>query len=133
MAVWVSCPATGRLSRPLLNLVGLGRKCTSPLGFIILRMQVRETAGYDEDVVFLKVPNKSKFSCRVPLVIGTCTIGRIINVIRESEIDSLYTLGHGTDGTAAFLSEEHGGLHLRECGESPIRRGQWGIPGSGRG
>ena len=34
-----------------LNLVGLGGKCTSPLGFVILHMQVREIAGYDEDVV----------------------------------------------------------------------------------
>ena len=52
-------------------------------------MQVREIAGYDEDVVFLVVPDKSEFGCRVPLVIGTYTIGRIINVIRESEIDHL--------------------------------------------
>ena len=72
-----------------LNLVGLGRKCTSPLGFIILSVQVREIARYDEDIVFLMVPNKSEFSHRVPLVIGTCTIGRIINVIWESEIDHL--------------------------------------------
>ena len=72
-----------------LNLVGLGRKYTSLLGFIILHVQVREIAGYDEDIVFLMVPHKSKFSHRVPLVIGTCTIGWIINVIRESEIDHL--------------------------------------------
>ena len=73
----------------LLNLVGLGRKHTSPLGFIILHMQVREIAGYDKDIVFLMVPDESEFSCRVPLVIGTCTIGRIINLIWESEIDHL--------------------------------------------
>ena len=73
----------------LLNLVGLGGKCTSPLGFIILHMQVRDIAGYDEDVVFLMVPNESEFGRRVPLVIGTCTIGRIINVIWESDIDHL--------------------------------------------
>ena len=34
-----------------LYLVGLGRKCTSPLRFVI--------AGYDEDAVFLVVPNES--------------------------------------------------------------------------
>ena len=72
-----------------LNLVGLGGKCTSPLGFVILCMQVREIEGYDEDVVFLMVPDESEFGWRVPLVIGTCTIGRIINVIWESEIDHL--------------------------------------------
>ena len=75
-----------------LNLVGLGRKRTSPLGFIILHMQVQEIAGYNEDIVFLVVPDESEFGRRVPLVIGTCTIGRIINVIWESEIDHLLML-----------------------------------------
>ena len=74
-----------------LNLVGLGGKCTSPLGFVILHVQVRGIAGYDEDTVFLMVPNESDFGQRVPLVVGTCTISRMINVIRESEIDSLAT------------------------------------------
>ena len=72
-----------------LNLVGLGRKCTSLLGFIILHMQVREITGYDEDVVFPVVPNESEFDCRAPLVIGTCMIGWIINVIWQREIDHL--------------------------------------------
>ena len=58
-----------------LNLVGLGGKHTSLLRFIILYVQVREIAGYDEDVVFLMVPDESEFDRRVPLVIGTCTIG----------------------------------------------------------
>ena len=72
-----------------LNLIALGRKCTSLLGFVILHVQVREITGYDEDVVFLMVPDKSEFGHRVPLVIGTCTIGQIINIIWESEIDRL--------------------------------------------
>ena len=54
-------------------------------------MQVWKIAGYDEDVVFLMVPDESEFGHRVPLVIGTCMIGRIINVIWESEIDHLFT------------------------------------------
>ena len=81
-------PLVDLVNHPL-NLVGLGGKCTSPLRFIILHVQVREITRYDEDVVFLMVPNKSEFGCRVPLVIGTCTIGRIINIIWESEIDCL--------------------------------------------
>ena len=72
-----------------LNLVGLGGKCPSLLGFVILHMQVQEIARYDKDVVFLVVPNESEFGWRVPLVIRTCTIGMIINAIRESEIDHL--------------------------------------------
>ena len=40
-----------------LNLVGLGGTKTHPLGFVILRVQVNEIAGYDKDVVFLMVPD----------------------------------------------------------------------------
>ena len=57
-----------------LNLVGLGGKRTSPLGFVILHVQIREIVGYDEDVVFLVVPDESEFGQRVPLVIGTCQL-----------------------------------------------------------
>ena len=74
-----------------LNLLGLGGKCTSLLDFIILHVQVQEITGYDEDVVFLVVPDESEFGLRVPLVIGTCTIGWIINVIWKSEKDHLST------------------------------------------
>ena len=74
-----------------LNLMGLGGKRTSPLGFVILHVQVRGITGYDEDAVFLVVPDESEFGRRVPVVVGTCTISRIINVIRESEIDHLST------------------------------------------
>ena len=65
----------------LLNLMGLSGKCTSPLRFVILCMQVQEITGYDEDIVLLMVPDESEFGRRVPLVIGTCTIGQIINII----------------------------------------------------
>ena len=74
-----------------LNLVGLGGKRTWPLGFVILRVWVNEIAGYDEDVVFLVVPDESEFSQHVPVVIGTCMLGRIVNVIKEREMDRLLT------------------------------------------
>ena len=57
-------PLVDLVNHPL-NLVGLGRKCTSPLGFIILRVQVSEIAGYDKDV-FLMVPDKSEFAVGSP-------------------------------------------------------------------
>ena len=41
---------------------------------MIVRLQVKEVAGYDKDVVFLVVPDESAFSKRVPIVIGTCTL-----------------------------------------------------------
>ena len=44
-----------------VNLVGLGGMCTSPLGCVILHMQGCGIAGYDEDTVFLVVPDESDF------------------------------------------------------------------------
>ena len=37
------------------------------------------------------VPDESEFSQHVPIVIGTCMLGRIICVIKESEMDRLLT------------------------------------------
>ena len=74
-----------------LNLVGLGSTRTHPLSFVILQVQVSEITGYDEDVVFLVVPDESEFSRCVPLVIRTCTLGQIVNLIKESELDRLFT------------------------------------------
>ena len=68
-----------------LSLMGLGGKRTSVLGFVIFHMQVGGIA------VFLVVPDESEFGWRVPVVVGTCTIGRMINVIQESEIDYPFT------------------------------------------
>ena len=81
-------PLEGLVDHPL-HLVGLGGNRTRPLGFVILRVQVKEITGYDEDVIFLIVPNGSEFSKWVPLVLGTCTLSRMVNVIKESELDML--------------------------------------------
>ena len=37
------------------------------------------------------VPDGSTFGKRVPLVIGTCTLARVINIIKESEMDQIST------------------------------------------
>ena len=87
----------------LLNLVGLGGIRTISMGFVILWVQVMEIAGYDEDVVFRVVPDKSEFSRCVPLVLGTCTLCRIVNVIKESELDRLST-SWSTARTSRLLS-----------------------------
>ena len=70
-----------------LNLIGLGGMRTRPLDFVILQVQVSEIVGYDEDIVFLVVPDESEFSRHVPLGIEMCMLGRIVNVIKESELD----------------------------------------------
>ena len=85
---WPVLPLEDLVDCPL-HLVGLGGNWMWPLGFIILRVQVKEIVGYDKDIVFLIVPNGSEFSKWVPLVIGTCTLGRMVNMIKESELDML--------------------------------------------
>ena len=52
-----------------INLVGLGNVRTHPLSFMILRVQVKEIAGYDEDVAFLVISDESEFSRHVPIMI----------------------------------------------------------------
>ena len=81
-------PLSGLVNYPLC-LVGLGGRCMCPLGFVIARLQVKEVAGYDEDAIFLVVPDGSNFGKRVPIVIGTCTLACVINVIKESEMDRI--------------------------------------------
>ena len=83
-------PLSGLVNYPL-HLVRLGGQCTCPLGFVIVRLQVKEVAGYDEDIIFLVVPDDSTFGKRVLIVIGTCTLARVINVIKESEMDQIST------------------------------------------
>ena len=39
----------------------------------------------------LVVPDGSAFGKRIPLVIGTCTLARVINIIKESELDQIST------------------------------------------
>ena len=74
-----------------LNLVGLGGTRTHRLSFMILRVQVKEITGYDEDIVFLVVSDESEFFQCVPIMIGSCMLGRIINMIKESEMDRFST------------------------------------------
>ena len=43
-------------------------------------------------MVFLVVPDESEFAWHVPIVVRTCTLGRIVNVIKEGEMDRLSML-----------------------------------------
>ena len=60
-------PLEELVDHPLI-LICLGGRHTSPLGFIILQVHVVEITRYDEDVVFLIMPNEAEFLRHVPLV-----------------------------------------------------------------
>ena len=67
--------------------VGLGNTYTRPLGYIVIWVQVDGVRGYDEDQIALVVP-----AARVPVILGTPTIGQVVNVMREVEMDALTML-----------------------------------------
>ena len=99
-----------------LNLIGLGGRPTSPLGFIILWVHMTEITGYNEDIVFLIMPDQSEFLRHVPLVLGTCMLCRIIIVIKESEIDRL----------SVTLAMAQASCLLSRCGTTDLGEGAVG-------
>ena len=48
--------------------------------------------GYDKDTVTLVLRNDSDFAEWVTVLLGTLTLDRVVQVIRESEIDTLAVL-----------------------------------------
>ena len=81
---------------PITNLmhskvacIGLGNAYTKPLGYVIIQVQVDGVWGYDKDQIALIIPDFSNFAVRVPIILGTPTIGRVVNVMREAEMDAL--------------------------------------------
>ena len=71
--------------------MGLGNAYTSPSGYIVIWVQVDGVWGYDEDQIALVIPDFSNFATRVPVILGMPTIVRVVNVMREVEIDALAT------------------------------------------
>ena len=69
--------------------VGLGNAFTRPLGYVVIQVQVDGVWGYDEDQIALIIPDYSNFATRVPIILGTPTIGRVVNMMREAEMDAL--------------------------------------------
>ena len=56
---------------------------------MIIQVQGDRVWGYDEDQIALIILDFSNFTARVPVILGTPTIGRVVNVMREAEMDTL--------------------------------------------
>ena len=81
---------------PITNLictkvtcVGLGNAYTRPLGYILIWVQVDGVQGYDEDQIALVILDLSNFAAWIPVILGTPTIGRVINMMKEPDVDAL--------------------------------------------
>ena len=58
-----------------VTCTGLGNAYTRPLGYVVIRVQVDRVWGYDEDQIALIILDISNFAVRVPIILGTPTIG----------------------------------------------------------
>ena len=69
--------------------VGLGNAYTRLLGYEVIGVQVGGVWSYDEDQIALVILDFSNFAARVPVILRMPTFGRVVNVMREVEMDAL--------------------------------------------
>ena len=66
---------------------GAGGKHTEPLGYVMIRIQIPYAPSYNEDQVALIVEDPSLFSQKCPVILGTPTIFRAVQAMKESKMD----------------------------------------------
>ena len=72
----------------LLPLIaGMGGSLVEPTGFVLMNVKVPCIQGYDEDQVALVMDDPGMTEC--PIILGTSTLYRVMEVIKESEISKL--------------------------------------------
>ena len=69
-----------------IPLVGLGGGCVEPAGFTLMRIQIEGMAHYNEQQVVFVLDDPSGFSARIPVILGTPTINRVVQTMKESEM-----------------------------------------------
>ena len=72
---------------PLLLIAGMGGNLVEPTGFVLMNVKVPCIQGYDEDQVALVMDDPGMAEC--PVILGTLTLYRVMEVIKESEISKL--------------------------------------------
>ena len=77
---------------PEVTCIGLDNAYTRPLGYVVVQVQVDGVWGYDEDQIALIIPDFLNFAIRVPVILGTPTIGWVVNMMRQAEMDALAML-----------------------------------------
>ena len=63
---------------------GMGGSPVEPIGFVLMNVKVPCVRGYDEDQVALVIDDPEMSEC--PVILGTPTLYRVMEVIKESEI-----------------------------------------------
>ena len=99
--------------------MGLGNTYTHPLGYVIVQVQVDGVQGYDKGQIALVILDESKFTEQVPIILGTPAISRVVNVMKEKEIDAL-GMPWANARVAHLLSHAEGCGHI--VGRPNLRR-----------
>ena len=71
-------------------IMGMGGSLVEPTRFILMKVKVPCVQGYDEDQVTLVMDDPGMTEC--PVILGTSTLYRVMEVIKESEISKLAVL-----------------------------------------
>ena len=71
---------------PLPLIAGMGGSLVEPTGFVLMNVKVPCVQGYDEDQVALVMEDPGMTEC--PVILGTSTLYRVMEVIKESEISN---------------------------------------------
>ena len=103
-----------------------GGRVTKPLGYIMLRVQIPYMPSYDEDQVALVVSEDSNFLRKCQVVLGTPTINRAIQAMKESEMENAPEAWQSTQHMYEFANymvqldpEDYGMTMPTNMGENP--------------
>ena len=69
------------------HISGIGSISVEPVGFVMMNIKVPGIAGYDEDQIAIVMDDPGMTEW--PVILGTPTIYRVMEVIKESEISKL--------------------------------------------
>ena len=67
---------------------GIGGVQIGALGYVVFRVQIEGIPSYDEEQVALVIQDNTKFGHRVPIILGTPTIHRVVRSMKESEMEN---------------------------------------------
>ena len=75
------------IGRPLPLIAGMGGSLVEPTGFVLMNVKVPCVQGYDQDQAALVMDDPGMAEC--PVILGTSTLYRVMEVIKENEISKL--------------------------------------------
>ena len=109
-----------------IPLSRLGGRVMEPLGYMMLQVQIPYVPSYDEDQVALVVSEDSNFLRKCQVVLGTPTINRAIQAMKESEMENAPEAWQSAQHTYKFANyvvqldpEDYGMTMPTNTGENP--------------